>query len=69
MSVRSRIDGLDKIYNPESQKWEIDEEQCAKEIDRLASFILKELSHELGKGDSVNGESAVDVAIRLLSKT
>ena len=36
--------------------------QCRKEIDRLADFILREMPHEIGD------ESAVDVAIRLLSK-
>jgi hypothetical protein len=38
------------------------------EIDRLANFILANYSHEIGVGDPVNGESAVDVAIRLLSE-
>jgi len=38
-----------------------------KEIDRLADFLLKHYSDEIGKGDPVHGESAVDVAIRLLS--
>jgi hypothetical protein len=38
---------------------------CVHEIDRLADFILREYPHEPGSiGDS---ESAVDVAIRLLS--
>ena len=39
-----------------------------QEIDRLADFLLKNYPNEIGKGDFVHGESAVDVAIRLLSK-
>ena len=42
--------------------------QAKKEIGRLASFLLTNYLDELGKGDPVHGESAVDVAIRLLSK-
>lgn len=38
------------------------------EINRLAEFISLNYRDEIGKGDPVNGESAVDVAIRLLKK-
>lgn len=38
------------------------------EIDRLAGFLLKHHANEIGAGDPVNGESAVDVAIRLLQR-
>ena len=38
-----------------------------REIDRLAKFILRHLDYEIGRGDPQNGESAVDVAIRLMS--
>lgn len=38
------------------------------EIDRLAAFILRYYPHEIGVGNFQHGESAVDVAIRLLSK-
>lgn len=39
-----------------------------EEIDRLSKFILKEYPLELGRGNFKDGESAVDVAIRLLSR-
>ena len=39
-----------------------------QEIERLSGFILKELPDEIGAGDLVHGESAVDVAIRLLEE-
>ena len=42
--------------------------QAKREIDRLANFLLKEYPDEPGKGNPVHGESAVDVAIRLLTK-
>lgn len=38
------------------------------EIDKLANFLLTRYPDEIGKGNSIDGESAVDVAIRLLSK-
>lgn len=38
------------------------------EIERLASFILKEYPNEPGKGGGSGGESAVDVAIRIMSR-
>jgi hypothetical protein len=41
--------------------------QAKKEINRLADFLMKYFPRELGAGDRVHGESAVDVAIRLLS--
>jgi hypothetical protein len=37
------------------------------EINRLADFILKYYSQEIGLGNPIEGESAVDVAIRLLT--
>jgi hypothetical protein len=37
-----------------------------KEISRLAEFVLINFPFEIGLGDLVYGESAVDVAIRLL---
>jgi chromosome segregation ATPase len=37
------------------------------EINRLADFILKYYGHEIGLGNPIEGESAVDVAIRLLT--
>lgn len=38
------------------------------EIDKLAGFILAHFADEIGAGDPVHGESAVDVAIRLLGR-
>jgi hypothetical protein len=38
-----------------------------KEIHRLAEFLLRNYSNEIGKGNPKEGESAVDVAIRLLT--
>jgi predicted nucleic acid-binding Zn-ribbon protein len=37
------------------------------EINRLADFVLKYYGHEIGLGNPQEGESAVDVAIRLLT--
>lgn len=37
-----------------------------KEIDQLATFILSAFPHEPGRGDAKNGETAVEVAVRLL---
>jgi hypothetical protein len=37
------------------------------EINRLADFILKYYGQEIGLGNPIEGESAVDVAIRLLT--
>lgn len=42
--------------------------QAHKEIDRLADFILKNMPKEIGKGNPRDGESAVDIAIRLLGE-
>lgn len=39
--------------------------QLHKEVDRLSSFIMENCPEEIGRGDP-GGESAVDVAIRLL---
>jgi hypothetical protein len=39
-----------------------------EQIDKLAQYLLKHWSHEIGMGDPVNGESAVTVAIRLLER-
>ena len=44
------------------------EQACTKEIERLGQFILNELSDEIGRGNPVNGESAVDIAIRLMKE-
>jgi len=38
------------------------------EIDRLAEFLMRYYQDDIGTGDPVHGESAVDVAIRLLSE-
>jgi len=37
------------------------------EIDRLADYLMEAWGHEIGLGDP-GGESAVDVAIRLLKR-
>lgn len=37
------------------------------EIDRLADYLMEAWGHEIGLGDPA-GESAVDVAIRLLKR-
>lgn len=36
------------------------------QIDELAKFILNNMPEEIGKGNQACGESAVEVAIRLL---
>lgn len=36
------------------------------EIDRLAKWILANCPEEIGKGNPITGESAVDVAIRMM---
>ncbi len=42
--------------------------QMKSEIDRLAAFLHKRFESEIGSGDPAHGESAVDVAIRLLTR-
>lgn len=37
-------------------------------IEQLANYLMKHWSHEIGAGDPVRGESAVEVAIRLLER-
>lgn len=39
------------------------------ETERLANFLLQNYSNEIGKGNLFIGESAADVAIRLLKKS
>ncbi len=41
---------------------------CYYEVQRLENFISKKYSDEIGKGDPTTGESAVEVAIRLLKE-
>lgn len=41
--------------------------QCKSEIDRLANFIMAEFPREPGRVGPPDGESAVDVAIRLMT--
>lgn len=38
------------------------------EVQRLANWLMKNFSNEIGAGDPKHGESAVDVAIRLLQQ-
>lgn len=42
--------------------------RAVKEIARLTNYLMKAWPDEIGTGDPVRGESAVDVAIRLLRK-
>ena len=46
----------------------LDPKACVAEIDRLAKYILRVCPDEPGKGDPKHGESAVDVAIRLIGE-
>jgi hypothetical protein len=39
-----------------------------EEVDRLADYLMEAWPHEIGQGDPAHGESAVDVAIRLLKR-
>lgn len=43
-------------------------EQAEKEISRLADFLMNNYQREMGNNGLPDGESAVDLAIRLLSK-
>lgn len=43
--------------------------RAEEEIGRLADFFLKNYPDDIGVGDPAHGESAVDMAIRLLTKT
>jgi hypothetical protein len=38
------------------------------QINKLASYLLAEWEGDIGKGDPIHGEGAVDCAIRLLKK-
>jgi hypothetical protein len=73
---------LKKTWQKEAEHWKKEEKYYrerynvqlsenthrTKEIDRLADFLLQEFPDEIGLGDPVSGESAVDVAIRLLRR-
>jgi len=44
------------------------ERSCKEQIDDLAKFIMRVCPDEIGVGDPVHGESAVEVAIRLIGE-
>lgn len=46
-----------------------DGEQALREIDKLRDFLLAHYRADIGKVDKAPGESAVDIAIRLLTKS
>ncbi|MEC0328696.1 hypothetical protein P4H42_03545 [Paenibacillus macerans] len=65
--ITATIRGLKAIQREAKKATQaLRELQGAEEIERLAAFLLREYPGEPGKHTS---ESAVDVAIRLLSKT
>ena len=39
-----------------------------RQIDFLAEYLLTEFNDEIGKGESPNGEGAIEMAVRLLIK-
>jgi hypothetical protein len=59
---------MNKVSIDEVNKLDDEFQRVSNEIDRLAEHLLLNYPGEIGKGDPVNGESAVDVAIRLLSE-
>ena len=40
-----------------------------KQVDLLAEFLVGNFESEIGKGKSPNGEGAIEMAVRLLTKT
>ena len=46
-----------------------DELNCKNEIDYLSKWIYKNCPEEIGQGDSMYGESAVDISIRIMRHT
>ena len=38
------------------------------QVDLLAKFLIENFEEEVGKGESPNGEGAIEMAIRLLEK-
>jgi hypothetical protein len=59
---------MEKVPMAELDKLNDEFQQVNNEIDRLAQYLLINHPDEIGKGNPVHGESAVDIAIRLLSK-
>ena len=37
-----------------------------KQVDNLAQFLIENFEKEIGSGKSVNGEGAIEMAVRLL---
>jgi hypothetical protein len=69
---------LKETFKKEAEHWKKEEKyyrkrfndryEVAEQVNALADFLLKEYPDEIGKGDPVHGESAMEVAIRLLTK-
>lgn len=57
------------VYRLKPRAQEPQPTQAEKEIDRLATFLWTHYQYEIGRGDFTHGESAVDVAIRLLTES
>ena len=38
------------------------------QVDLLAHFLVENFEEEIGKGESPNGEGAIEMAVRLLAK-
>jgi len=38
------------------------------QVDLLAQFLVENFEEEIGKGESPNGEGAIEMAVRLLTK-
>ena len=38
------------------------------QVDLLAQFLIENFEEEIGKGESLNGEGAIEMAVRLLIK-
>jgi len=38
------------------------------QVDLLAKFLIENFEEEVGKGESPNGEGAIEMAVRLLTK-
>lgn len=55
-----------RIKLEQAHSMEVDNMRLEAELDRLADFILQEFPYEIGMGNMREGESAVDVAVRLL---
>ena len=50
------------------QQLKLDNVPIQNQVDLLAQFLVENFEEEIGKGESPNGEGAIEMAVRLLTK-